>query len=355
VVLSTRRILLAGILLALALVPLVGCDEEAEPVEADADETPLILVVHSYHPEYNWVQEVNEGLEAALEKAKWVGGEDYTLEYYYMDTKRNPEVEFMTQAGAETLAYVEETEPDVVIVIADNAMEYFGVKMLGKDTPVLFAAVNNDPVDYYEIADSLETPGHNISGCLHKARFSGTIEILRELYPEASRMALLADDATVAPPHMERYKAEAPDLGVEVVMEERIGDFEVWKQAVAEANQSADFIMLTVYHTLRRENGDHILGPDVLAWTLENTTLPTTATWSFTVTDDGALLGDCITGVDHGELVMEMAIKALNGVPVKSMPIVSNVDGARVINADTAARLGVEIPEGLRRSCEIIE
>lgn len=344
----------------LALLLTTSCDEDGDPAadadaDADAGEAYDILVVHSYHPEYNWVQEVNDGIETAFEDSRWVEGEDYTLEYYYMDTKRNPDVEFMTQAGSETLAYVEEQQPDVVLLIADNAMEYFGVQMLDKDIPVVFAAVNNDPVDHYDVADSLDNPGHNISGCLHKARFAGTIEILRQLYPEATRMALLNDDATVAPPHMEYYKEQAPNYDIEVVMEEQIGEFDVWKEAVAEANATADFIMLTVYHTLSRANGDHITGPEVLEWTLQNTNLPTTATWAFTVRDDGGLLGDCITGKDHGELAVKMAIKVLNGVPISTMPIETNVDGARLINETAAARLGVTIPEDLRRSCEIVQ
>ncbi|MBD3400083.1 MAG: hypothetical protein GF399_07110 [Candidatus Coatesbacteria bacterium] len=353
-----RAILVLVLTALLALLWSTGCDEDGDPAtDADADAGAVydILVVHSYHPEYNWVQEVNAGIETAFADSRWVEGEDYNLEYYYMDTKRNPDVEFMTRAGSETLAYVEEQQPDAVILIADNAMEYFGVQMLDKDIPVVFAAVNNDPVDHYGVADNLDNPGHNISGCLHQARFAGTIEILRQLYPEATRMALLNDDATVAPPHMEYYKEQAPSYGIEVVMEEQIGEFDVWKEAVAEANATADFIMLTVYHTLSRANGDHITGPEVLEWTLRNTDLPTTATWAFTVRDDGALLGDCITGTDHGELAVEMVIKVLNGVPISTMPIETNVDGARLINETAAARLGVTIPEDLHRSCEIVQ
>lgn len=355
-----RAILVLVLTALLALLLTTGCDEDGDPAtdadaDADAGEVYDILVVHSYHPEYNWVQEVNAGIETAFADSRWVEGEDYNLEYYYMDTKRNPDVEFMTRAGSETLAYVEEQQPDAVILIADNAMEYFGVQMLDKDIPVVFAAVNNDPVDHYGVADNLDNPGHNISGCLHQARFAGTIEILRQLYPEATRMALLNDDATVAPPHMEYYKEQAPSYGIEVVMEEQIGEFDVWKEAVAEANATADFIMLTVYHTLSRANGDHITGPEVLEWTLRNTDLPTTATWAFTVRDDGALLGDCITGTDHGELAVEMVIKVLNGVPISTMPIETNVDGARLINETAAARLGVTIPEDLHRSCEIVQ
>ena len=344
-------ITMLSLIMLAAVVPLTGCGDE----EAPADEVHAILVVHSYHPEYNWVQGVNEGIEAALDEARWTEDEDYTLEYYYMDTKRNPDVEFMVRAGEEALAHIEETKPDVVILIADNAMEHLGVPMLDMDIPVIFAAVNNDPVSYYKVADSLDEPGHNISGCLHQARFDGTIEILRELYPEATRMAILSDDSTVAPPHADYYTAEAPNYGIEVVMDERIGEFEVWKEAVAEANATADFIMLTVYHTLKQANGDHITGPEVLEWTVLNNKLPTTVTWAFSVNGDGALLGDCITGIDHGKLAIEMAIKVLNGVPVDTMSIETNVDGARLLNETEAARLGLTIPEDLRRSCELVK
>lgn len=349
-----KRIALVILLSFALLVVFAGCDGEEETVTAEdetADGPSRILVVHSYHPEYKWVADVNEGLEAELTDADLTEGEDYLLEYFYMDTKRIPAEEF-EGAGADALAKIEELDADIVVTVDDNAQTYVSRELLDGERAVFFCGVNSDPVEKYGIVDSYDKPGHNITGCLERERFAGTLDLLREMRPEAAAVAFIYDDGTTAPPVIERMKAQAAELGLEVVYDEAVGTFEDWQAAVAAAAETADYIQLTLYHTIEDAAGEHIDENDVLAWTVENSPIPVVGTWDWSV-EGGALCAEAINGVNQGKEVAKLIGIYLNGREPATISVVENVDGERMVNAAAAERWGIEVTDSLRASCTV--
>ena len=59
-------------------------EDKSDVKDATSSEAVLgkILVVHSYHKEYKWVEDISTGITNVFE------GKNLDLEFYYMDTKR---------------------------------------------------------------------------------------------------------------------------------------------------------------------------------------------------------------------------------------------------------------------------
>ncbi|MBD3371147.1 MAG: hypothetical protein GF403_00335 [Candidatus Coatesbacteria bacterium] len=342
----------------LLLLPLACDDEGAETAGETAGENggeagPVtILIVHSYHEGYAWVDDINDGFAARLDELKLVEGEDYTLEHFYMDTKRIAAEEYAA-AGKSALEKVDELGADIVVAVDDNAQEYMVKELHGRDdVDVVFCGVNNDPVEKYGIVDTYEKPGGNVTGCLERERFVGTVALLREMVSGVASVAFVYDDGTTAPPVVERMKQSATELGVEVTYERSVGTLADWRAAVVEAAETADFIHLTVYHTIDDEAGEHVNENDVLAWTVENSPVPLTGTWDWSV-EGGALCAEAINGINQGREAADLVQLIFNGREPATISIVENVDGERMINSETAAKLGIELTESLRASCTV--
>jgi len=346
-----KKLALLSALLVISLLLLVGCGEEEEELLP-----AKILVVHSYHPEYAWVADINKGLEDELEKLA-AGGKlsrEYELEYHYMDTKRIPADEF-AQAGTAALAKIDEYMPDIVVTADDNAQEYVTKALLDREgISVVFLGVNNEADEKYGIVNNYDVPGHNVTGCLERERFVGTFDILKDIYPDVTTVAFVYDDGTTAPPIIERCKAEAARLGLEVVMDKSVGSPSEWQAAILEANEAADFIYLSQYHSLEDETGASVDSDAVMSWTFENATIPLTSVWNWSV-EGGALCAEAISGINQGEVAANLIMKIINGVDVAKIPVEINVDGERMLNTSTATKLGVEIAPFLKDSCTIVQ
>ena len=76
-----------------------------------------VLIVHSYHAEYDWCQGVNEGIDKVLKPA---GIETRT---FYMDTKRNSSQEWKEKSGQAAEVELNAYNPDVLITVDDDTRD----------------------------------------------------------------------------------------------------------------------------------------------------------------------------------------------------------------------------------------
>ena len=69
-----------------------------------------VLVVHSYHEEYDWVQGINWALDSSFKSG-------VECRVFYMDTKRRPDETWKQQAAAKAKKVIAEYAPKVVIAV----------------------------------------------------------------------------------------------------------------------------------------------------------------------------------------------------------------------------------------------
>lgn len=317
------------VIIALAMVLLAGCQQASKKV----------LLVFSYHQEYEWVEEETRGIDDIFADRNLI------VEKFYMDTKRYPDIASIEKVSAEAISKIKEMAPDVVIVFDDNACKYVAQEFVGSDVPFVFCGMNADPEDY-------GFPAKNITGIEERGFWKESLDLLRELDPDISKTAILLDDSPTAHQAAKRIKKIASEDDIlEVYM---TNNFHDWQSKVIELQDKVDALGLFVYFTLHDTLSDQVIhADDVLNWTLENSKLPEFAILDFTV-QNGALCGVIENGYSQGQMAAEIAIRILNGESAESIPIMSPAKGVPVINRHRATELGITIPDGLKERAKIL-
>ncbi|MBT3200321.1 MAG: hypothetical protein HN350_10435 [Phycisphaerales bacterium] len=298
--------------------------------DAEATAGKKILLVHSYHTGYPWVDGITRGLRMSL------SGSDVELQIYYMDTKRQTSDEWKEQAGRRARELVKEWKPDVVIAADDNAQKYFVSTFLSNpDAPqFVFCGVNAEPAEY-------GYPAPNVTGILERPHFAASFDMLSKIQPGVKRIAFITDNSPTSKgviAHLRTLK-----LKYEVMSIDTPDTFAQWRAIVEQREATADALAVFNYHTVQQSPGGQRVPPsDVMKWTAEHCRVPIVGFQVFTV-DDGALCGYLESAVEHGMKAGGMALKILQGTPAGDIPMITALEGQSMLNLITARRLGISI------------
>jgi ABC-type uncharacterized transport system substrate-binding protein len=306
----------------------------------EAQGCPKVLLVDSYHAGYPWSDAIVRGASMAL------GGERVRMEVFHMDTKRRPDEAWKQQAGARAHELVAQWQPDVVIASDDNAQRYFASAYAGKERPaVVFCGVNAEPEAY-------GYPASNVSGVLERPHFQASLQMLGQLLPHATRLAIVSDDSETSTGAI-AYMADPPSPWC-IVSCARPRTFDEWQEAVKTAQDQADAIAVYMYHTIGQEGQALSMEPkEVMAWTVANSRIPLVGFFLFTV-DDGALCGYLESGAEHGYTAGRMTLEILHGRKPAEIPVVTALQGYSMVNVATAHRLGITIAQDVLNATQII-
>ncbi len=307
-----------------------------------------VLVVHSYHAEYSWVQGLDTGMDQVLQAS------GITVEKFYMDTKRKASDEWKVKTGQMAVEKMLAMKPDVVITTDDNAQAFFAKNYAGKsDIQFVFTGVNGDP-------DKYGFPAANVTGILERAYADQTLDLLKSFMPQINAVVYLADDSATADLITPRIQAQAKNgkLPIAVNSFERPSTFDQWKTVVKKYDQdpSIGAFLIPLYLTVKvAENGDRVPPKEVMQWIVANTDKPVVGLWPFS-TDHGALCAVVVDPVEHGRVAGEMAAKIIKGKKAGDVEMATNKEGYVIFNITTAKAKGVDIPYELLESAnKIIE
>jgi ABC-type uncharacterized transport system substrate-binding protein len=299
-----------------------------------------LLLVHSYHKEYEWVAQLTRGVRRSLEKS------GVELHVFYMDTKRRSDEAWKRKSGEAAAAVVEQWKPDAVIAADDNAQEYFAKRYADRDSPqIVFCGVNGEPGDF-------GYPAKNVTGILERPHFVATLDILHQIVPGARRIAIITDNSETSAGAV-KYMKEHPD-SVEIVSSDAPNTFEEWKKAVERVQGSADAVATYTYHTVAQPNSPVNMEPrEVMAWTVEHSKLPVLGFFVFAV-DDGALCGMVESGVEHGYEAGQIALGLLGGKKAADYPVTTASHGQSMLNRTTANHLGITVPDRVLKRMDLV-
>jgi ABC-type uncharacterized transport system substrate-binding protein len=314
--------------------------EEAASAVSRPATRPRVLLVHSYHAGYPWVDAITRGVRMALPAS------DADLQVIYMDTKRHTDEAFKTQAGERARRIMAEWQPRIVITADDNAQKYFAAQYVGQEAiQFVFCGVNAEPGKY-------GYPAANVTGVLERPHYRDSIALLRQLVPDAKRIALLSDDSPTSAGALEFMSDE--ETGTEIVSREMATTFEQWKVAVRRLGTTVDAIAIYMYHTVKESGNPQSLDPKVVMdWTVANSPAPIIGFFIFAV-DDGALCGYLESGVEHGLRAGQMAAEILQGKTASEIPIVTALEGQSMLNLKTAQKLNVTVPGGISSVIDVL-
>jgi ABC-type uncharacterized transport system substrate-binding protein len=300
-----------------------------------------VLIVHSYNPEYVWVQRINVGIMKELADLP------VEMKVFYMYTKRKSNEALRVAADKEAAKIVAEWKPDIVIASDDAAQKYFASQYAGNDNlPVVFCGVNGDVKDY-------GYPASNVTGVLERPYFNETLKFLAVLRPEFKRIAIISEDPSTSELDSRFMRTANPPF--EVQSYTTCKSFNEWQKAVKDAQDKADAIGVCTYHSVKRTGTNENMPPaEIMRWTIDNSALPVVGFLDFVV-EDGALCGVVELAEEQGLRAGQLAKMILGGRRASEFPIIEGgIHARKMLNIDTAQKLGIAVPDYLYKLVEIV-
>jgi ABC-type uncharacterized transport system substrate-binding protein len=314
---------------------------------ANAPLGPRVFVVHSYHPEYIWVQAISQGIKESLHSLK------PRIETFHLDAKHDLDPESLRSKAQDVLERIESQKPQVVITVDDPAQVYLaGPHLKGRAAPqVIFCGVNA-PLEKYGF------PAQNVSGVRERWHFREGFALMREITPKARRVLFLTDESESSSYVLADLKEDrrlGGPFAQSKVDTAQVGTFQQWQRKVLASQTKADVLAMGVYLSLRDEHTGKVVPADsVNAWTRKNNKLPTLGFADY-VLGHGQLAGVLESGHEQGEVAGGMARQVLeHGVAAGSLPVRINQRGVVVVNLKTAERLGIILPFAIIEASEVV-
>ncbi len=355
------------VMILIASIGLVACTQQAtasptiapavEPTEAaPAPVAKKVVLLYSYEQDFWATLDEDTGIVEGLATLGYVEGENLEIVRLYMDTKTvNKTQEQMETATIGILAQIEAEAPDAIIMVDDNALQHVGAKLLDSDLPVIFAGINGFPTDAEygwladgskgPLADSLEQPGHNITGVLELISLSAGFELLKKILPEAETALFISDNSAVTDLLMTGAGGteELEAVSLQIVEKVYTNEFETLKSTVLEYQDQVDAIVLFLPWTIEDEDGNHVPQDQVVRWLLQNSSRPSIGFLDILV-EEGYICG---TVVDMNRQGFHAGLKAgqiLNGESPAEIPIDDPIANRILVNLARADQLGIDIP-----------
>jgi putative tryptophan/tyrosine transport system substrate-binding protein len=277
-----------------------------------------------------------EHFQRGLRDLGYIEGKTIVVEYRYLEGKldRIPNL----------VAELVQMKIDVFVLTSLSAIR--AAKQATKSIPIVIVTTA-DPVAT-GLVDSLARPGGNITGLTRLTHeLSGKrLELLKEVFPEMSRVAVLWD-AGASGIGFKQYEAAAHILKIQVQSLEVRGpnpDLEGAFQAAAKGRASA---LITVRGTLLNQ-------PKRVAELAIKNRLPSMSDASEWV-EAGGLLSYAAAEGDSFRRAATYVDKILKGTKPADLPVEQPTKFEFVINLKTAKQIGVTIPPNvLARADKVI-
>ena len=336
-----------------------GCEKadeitfESQQKKIKISETGIkrILIVHSYHKGWGWNQDTEKGVIKGLNKCGYVLDKNYQLKTFYMDTKVTYVTPRQIKARAdEALKLIEEFDPDLVITNDDNALKYvavpYSIKNPEKKLPFVFSGVNADPTIYSPI-ESLEKPGHNITGALERFPFYQCFSLAKQILHNRSSIVLMGDSSPsssfVFKAFRERYLQKVKKSPLEVKALVQVKTFEEWKLNILEYQNKTDFLGIITYHQLKDKNGKFVPPSEVVLWTINHSNLPELGFLLFH-SEDGFWMSVGVSPFKTGIYIGKLSGDILNGKDPGNIAIVDPKRLDIAFNLERSEMLDIKIP-----------
>lgn len=303
-----------------------------------------VLVVHSYHPEYEWVSSISRGIKRVFEPEK-----DILVETFYMDTQNVRSEERIIQAGKKAREIISQWDPDIVITADDNAQAYVGKYYAGKDRPRLVFCGVSAPLETYGY------PASNITGVTETSTLRYAVDFLDKRIAPVKSVSIIGDDSPTSQYTLSYSKSEIENMGKKVVSCDSVDNFDEWKSKISDYQRNkSDAVMIISYDSIiDKDNGIVVSPGEVMKWSSSVCKIPTFGL-SADIVDKGGLLGVTTSGIEHGREAALIALGLLNGKSISDFPVKAAKGALVLINKNTAEALGITINKEFIENVDII-
>lgn len=332
-----KYVIIAAILLALTRLVLSHQEEQTK-----------VLVVHAYNIDLAWVNDVNDGINRALDEA----GRQTALNVrrHYMDLRNHPDCNFYKNAASDVRFTIDDWKPEVLILVDDLAQALVGFDQLrlkpgtdrealandlngflagdicdppelsffGLDNPatdpqvqIVFAGVNGGVAGYgYDQAE-------NVSGVFEHKNYEALIQTLQALagaYDGPVNGIMMLNDISETGYTESALYRDQDWQPFEAYPPVNARTFGQWQAAVEEANEKGLLLLIANYQNVTGDDGQLVAPETLVQWTERHARLPVLGANTRFVAD-GGMMTVAIAGSEQGEVAIRLAMDVLSGDP----------------------------------------
>jgi ABC-type uncharacterized transport system substrate-binding protein len=271
-----------------------------------------------------------------LRRLGYIEGQNFSIVNRFTDGN----VERLPAFAAELVA----EKVDVIFAPATNTVQ--AARRATSSIPIVFSVVS-DPVGSGFVA-SLGRPGGNITGTtsIHRELAAKRLQILKEVFPKTSRVAVLITDEPPVAPQLDQVRQAATRLGMSILTTQVLSrdDFESAHKLLRSWRADSIYVI---------ESSTNATNRNLLAEFAAQIRLPA-------IYGQYADVGGLISyGANYEDLYRRAAHyvdKILKGAKPAELPVEQPTKFELVVNMKTAKKLGIRIPQSiLARADRVIE
>jgi putative tryptophan/tyrosine transport system substrate-binding protein len=313
------------------------------PVAARAQQAamPVIGYLNGFSPNDALFQKVVSYFRQGLAETGYVEGRNVAIEYRWAEEHNERLPTLVADLVQRRVA---------VLVVANTTAAAVAAKAATQTIPIVFN-MGGDPVATGLVA-SLHHPGGNVTGTsvLHTAMIAKRLELLHELIPGATRIALLSNPTNhpVVQAEMSEMKPAADALGLQLLVLNASNESEIEAAFETLARQQAEGLLVSAdtFFLARRDQ--------VVAMAARHA-VP--AIYAFSeITVSGGLMSYATPRFDAAHLLGVYTGRILKGEKPGDLPVQQSTRIEMIVNLKTAGTLGLAVPQSiLLRADEVIE
>ncbi len=329
-----------GSIIALAVVLIgvfayqMGSRQNTAETDESTDEMQTVGILQFIsHPS---LDQISDGVIEGLKQEGFEDGKNIKIEFLNGQGDQS-KLNTMTQQ-------LLNKDSDVLVGVATPAAKALANGT--SDIPVIMGAIS-DPIGA-DLVESLEKPGGNVTGVNNLAPVGQQFDLIRALFPEAKKIALL-------------YSASEENSQAQIDNAEKMAQeqgYEATRYVVSSSNEIAQLAQSAA------EENDFIYVPqdNIIASAFQTvinesdkTKTPVFVSVDNMVTEGGiATIGQ--NQFDLGVETGKMAADVLNGNTDAGNTPVNVIDyGEMIINETKAKELGITIPEDIKKEATMVE
>ncbi len=273
-----------------------------------------VLLLHSYHKGYKWSDDISKAIEE-----KFKSYDNIELTTIYMDTKRVAGPLYLDKLANLYKIQLKKRNFDLIIASDNNAFEFVirYHEYLFKNLPVLFTGINN-------FDKALLDENHMIkymSGVVEQVDIEKNFNLILKLHPKLKNLLILNDKSKTGyavkrdlRSIIKKYKKR---INIEYIDNMNIKKI---KQKVKNLDKNSVIFFILFFQDI---SGKFFTYKQSFKAIKDVSSVPIYGLWDFYL--DYGMIGGLLTSAKaQGEAVANMALKVLNGVKIKDIPILND-------------------------------
>ena len=269
-----------------------------------------VLVLHSYHYEFSWVQQLQKGIQSAIGAA----GLKANFQTEFMDARRFESGPYNAMLADLYTAKFSRRRFDVLVVTDNNALDFMLTyrDRLFPGVPLVFCGIN----DFH---DAMLKGTADITGVAETLDFDETLSLALRLHPRIKNVHVFGDNSLSYFAIQRDLLAAAPKFSDWIAF--RFHHSEKLEDAVEIIRHFGPEEMVLMVSALRNRKNEFVSFEETAAALAGAGPVPVYGVWSF-VLGSGLIGGKLADGVTHGEAAGALAARILQGEDPARIPVV---------------------------------